>query len=109
MDGDTGIIENSPQRFLFSIDGEEDTYRERFGLDVEKIETLKGLRSIPGKFSEVLAQASDGTRKLKIQVTPEEYWRLTTSKVDKDKLTSLMAAVPGLSLREAINCLSVER
>lgn len=109
VDGDTGIIENSPQRFLFSIDGEEDAYRDRFGLDAEKIETLKGLRSIPGKFSEVLAQSSDGTRKLKIQVTPEEYWRLTTSKVDKDKLTSLMAAVPGLSLREAINCLSVER
>ncbi|MFV3409666.1 VirB4 family type IV secretion system protein [Bdellovibrio bacteriovorus] len=109
VDGDTGIIENSPQRFLFSIDGEEDAYRDRFGLDVEKIETLKGLRSIPGKFSEVLAQSSDGTRMLKIQVTPEEYWRLTTSRVDKDKLTSLMAAVPGLSLREAINCLSLER
>ncbi len=108
--GDTGIIENSPQRFLFTVDGEEEVYRQRFGLSPEHIRIIQELQAVPGRFSEVVGVECGGkVRRLKIQVTPEEYWRLTTSRADKDKLLALMGAVPGLSLQEAINCLSVER
>lgn len=107
--GDSGIIENSPQRFLFSVDGDEVSYKERFNLSQEKVDHIKQLRSVPGKFSEALLQTGDAARVVNIKVTPEEYWRLTTSKVDREKLMNLVQAVPGLTLREAINCLSMER
>jgi len=104
--GDVGIIDNSTQRFIFSIDGDEREFQERFRLKDEDIRKIKSLRSIVGSFSEVLFQTGEVTRKLTVKVTPEEYWRLTTSRVDKEKLLNLLAAVPGLSLREGIRCLS---
>ena len=107
VDGDTGLIENSPQRFLFSIDGNVNQYQERFNLSDDKISQLKSLKAIPGKFSEVLFQSNDTSRVLRIEITPEEYWTLTSSKKDQEKLQSLLVAVPKLSLREAIKCLSV--
>jgi hypothetical protein len=103
--GDTGIIENSPQRFLFSTDGDEHLFQERFNLTTNHMNEIKNLRSIVGVFSEVLLQTNEVARKLKVKVTPEEYWRLTTSRVDKEKILNLLKAVPGLSMREAINCL----
>ena len=106
--GDSGIIENSPQRFLFSIDGDEETFQERFGLTANHIATMRSLRSVVGKYSEVLFKEPEGARRLAVRITPEEYWRLTTSRLDKEKLMNLMDAVPGLLLREAINCLSHE-
>lgn len=104
--GDMGIIENSPQRFLFSVDGNELDFAQRFNLSQDQINEIKSLRSIVGVFSEVLLQTGDVSRKLKVKVTPEEYWRLTTSRVDKEKIMKLLEAVPGLSLREAIACLA---
>ncbi len=103
---DVGIIESSPQRFFFSMDGEEKVFKERFSLNDEQIEQVKGLQSVVGVCSEVLFQTEEKTRKLTVKVTPEEYWRLTTSRVDKEKLMNLLAAVPGLSMREAIRCLA---
>lgn len=106
IDADTGIIENSPQRFLFSVDGNVSNFQDRFNLKEENIEQIRKLRAIPGKYSEVLLQTGEASRKLKIEVTQEEYWSLTSSKVDQEKLQNLQAAVPGLSLKEAIKCLS---
>lgn len=107
VNGDTGIIENSPQRFLFSVDGNTKTYQERFNLSEDKTSQIKSLTAIPGQYSEVLLQTGDSSRKLKIEVTPEEYWALTSSKADRDKLQNLQAFVPGLTLKEAIKCLSL--
>lgn len=107
VDGDTGLIENSPQRFLFSVDGNVKAFQERFNLSEEKVSQIKNLKAMPGKFSEVLFQSVDTARKLRIQITPNEYWSLTSSKQDQDKLKHLQAAVPGLTLVEAIKCLSL--
>jgi hypothetical protein len=106
VNGDTGIIENSPQRFIFDTDGSVDDFQARFSLSDSAMNSIKSLNSIAGHHSEVLFQSGEIARKIKVMVTPEEYWRLTTSRIDKDKITALMASVPGLSLREAINCLS---
>lgn len=106
VDGDTGIIDNCTQRFLFSSDGEEGKYKDIFRLSEKDMETIRSLRSINGEYSECLFQTETDTRKLRIEVTKEEYWRLTTSKNDKEKLASLLKAVNGLTLDQAIRALS---
>jgi len=107
VNGDTGLIENSPQRFLFSLDGDINAYQSRFNLTSDQITSIKSLKSIPKEFSEVLLQTSDTGRKLKIQITPQEYWALTSSKEDQKKLEKLRNHMPELSLKEAIQCLSI--
>ncbi len=107
VNDDTGLIDNSPQRFLFSIDGNHINFQNRFGLELGHIDSIKKLRTIPGEFSECLLQTAQDSRKLTIKVTKEEYWRLTSSKEDNLKISSLRKAMPQLTLLEAIKCLSI--
>lgn len=107
VNGDTGIIENSPQRFLFSVDGNELEYRNRFNLSTEKVESIKNLKSRPGEFSECLFNSPLGSKKLVVKITKEEYWQTTSTKEDNEKLNALLINVPGLKLNEAIKCLSI--
>jgi type IV secretory pathway VirB4 component len=107
VNNDYGIIENSPQRFLFSIDGKAKEYQERFNLTENHIETIQDLRSIPKEFSEVFLQTGVTGKKLRIKITPEEYWALTTSQPDQLKIQKLRQAIPELSLEEALRCLSI--
>lgn len=104
--GDTGLIENSPQRFFFSIDGNREDFQSRFQLSDEQTQSLSSVQSVPGRFSECLFQDSKAAKKLRIEITREEFWRLTSSKQDALKLQQLRAAVPQLSLKESIRCLS---
>ncbi len=106
VNGDTGIIENSPQRFLFSLDGQANDYKNRFNLSDKQINTIKNLKSVPMVSSEVFLQTQTSSKKLTIKVTKEEYWRLTSSKNDRIRLENLRSAVPELSLKEAIRCLA---
>lgn len=107
VNGDTGIIENSPQRFLFSVDGDSIAYQNRFNLTLEQITSIKLLRSIPKEFSEVFLQTGQTGRKLIIKITAKEYWTLTSSKQDREKLEKLRSYIPNLNLSEAIQCLSI--
>lgn len=106
VNGDTGIIENSPQRFLFSVDGNLQDYASRFNLTINQVGLIRSLKAIPKEFSEVFLQTSDIGRKLLIKITQKEYWTLTSSKQDREKLENLRSSVPNLSLMEAITCLS---
>ncbi len=105
--GDTGLIENSPQRFLFSSDGDLSAYQQRFGLSDQNLESIQNLKSIPRIKSEVFLQTANTGRKLNIEITKKEYWELTSSQSDKIKLQKLRALIPELNLEEAIKCLSV--
>lgn len=107
VNGDTGIIENSPQRFLFSVDGNIPDYQTRFNLTDAQLRSIKSLKAIPKEFSEVFLQTSDVGRKLLIKITQKEYWTLTSSKQDRLKLEKLISYIPNLSLMEAIKCLSI--
>lgn len=107
VNDDTGIIENSPQRFLFSVDGDEKEYQSRFNLKTHQVEVIRKLRSKPGELSEVFLQTAETGRKLQIKITKEEYWELTSNRQDQEKLNKLRSAAPELSLKEAIRCLSV--
>lgn len=107
VNGDSGIIENSPQRFLFSTDGSLKEYQERFNLSDQHMKTMNELMSVPKVLSEVFLQSGSSGKKLKIQITPEEYWKLTTSQPDQQKIQKLRQAVPELKLSEALKCLSL--
>lgn len=107
VNGDTGIIENSPQRFLFSVDGDLNDYQNRFNLTNAQLGSIRALKAIPKEFSEVFLQTSEIGRKLLIKITKKEYWTLTSSKQDREKLEQLRSYIPNLSLMEAIKCLSI--
>lgn len=107
VNGDSGILENSPQRFLFSTDGPISDYQARLGLSDLQAATIKALRAIPEAYSEVFLQTGESGRKLRIEITKQEYWELTSSMKDRMKLQALRAAVPSLTLKEAISCLSL--
>jgi len=106
VNGDTGIIENSPQRFLFSVDGDEGEYQARFSLNKHQMGIIRKLRAIPRDLSEVYFQTAVTGRKLQIKITQQEYWELTSNRQDQEKLNKLKISVPELTLKEAIQCLS---
>jgi hypothetical protein len=103
---DYGILINSPIRFFYQIDDEVAAFQERFGLTSEQITSIQNLGRTD-KYREVFLQDELGGRVLQVSVTPEEYWRVTSSRADNEKLQALLHAVPGLTLQEAIRCLSV--
>jgi hypothetical protein len=107
INGDSGIIENSPQQFLFSADGNEAEFTQNFQLTKKHYDTIRNLKSIPGEVSECLFKNQNNARKLHIRITKEEYWELTSSKKDNLKVQSLRTYVPELTLKEAIKCLSI--
>ena len=107
--GDTGIIENSASKFLYSIDGEEESFAARMKIDQPTVNKIKDLKAVKGEFSEVLLLDQFGAKTLRVQLTPEEYWRVTTSPDDTERLKRLCEHVPGLTLEEAIQCLSFKR
>ncbi|MBC7457824.1 MAG: hypothetical protein H7235_06070 [Bdellovibrionaceae bacterium] len=107
VSGDSGIIENSPQRFLFNVDGKPKEFQERFDLSDQHMEAIHKLRSIPGKFSEAFLQVARSGKKVVIRITPEEYWELTTSHTDKVRIEQVRSAFPKLKLQEILKCLSL--
>ena len=104
--GDPGILENSSMKFLFSVDGEREAFQRRLKLEDRTIEQIESLQAEKGRFSEVAFVDSFGSRVLRVELTPEEYWSVTSSQADNEKLNSLLSAVPGLTLEEAIKCLA---
>lgn len=105
--GDTGILENSHHRILFSADGDLTEFRERLRLREKDMRYIAGLGFKNRKYSEFIYQEGDQARVMRLELSPEEYWRVTSSQSDRSKLLSLVKAVPGLTTEEAIRCLSV--
>lgn len=105
-DQDTGLIDNAFHRFLFSKDGCSSEFGERLGLSEDQVSSVEKLVSIPGVRSEVIYQKGLETVKLAIELTPDEYWRVTSSQSDRIKIEKLRSAVPELSLKEALGCLA---
>lgn len=103
VDGDTGIIDNSRQRFLFSLDGDEEAYKKLLQLKNEDLKEIRTLRTVSGEYSQCFFKSDGATHKVEVRITPQEYWELTTSKADQEKIAQLMTVVEGLSLREAIS------
>lgn len=108
VNGNTSILDGSPSKFLFTVDGDPAAYAKRLALEeATDIERIKNLHRVQGKFSEVYHVDPLGKRSYKIVLSPEEYWSYTSKKEDKDKIQNLLQAVPGLTIKEAIKCLGL--
>ncbi len=106
IDGDTGILDNSPNRIYFSLDGDEDSFISRNQLSKNSTEKIKALRRQQGEFSECYLKDVHGERVLKIRLNSQEYWQYTSKDEDRRKFNELKAACPNLTLKEIVQCLS---
>lgn len=106
IDVETSLIENAQHRMLFSSDGSLTEFQERFRLKDKDMRLLSSLHFQSGKHSEFLYQNDFRSKAMRLKLTAEESWRVTSSLADRMKLESLKRAVPGLSTEEAIRCLS---
>jgi type IV secretory pathway VirB4 component len=100
------LFNNASHHFLFSTDGEPETYMRRHGLTEVQFEMIKTLEMKKGHYSDVLHKDETGTRIYRIHTDPEEYWHLSTDKEDWARLDALMRNVKGLKTEEAIKCLA---
>ena len=103
---DTSLIENAHHRFMFSFDGSAETFGSRMNLSLDSVEKIRILKSIPRTSSEFLYQFGEETRTLVLRLTPEEYWRVTSTHLDRLKIQELRSIAPNLTLVEALKCLS---
>ena len=107
VDGDTGILDNSPNKIFFSLDGDEESFIARTQLTSESVEKIKSLRRQQGEFSEALFKDFHGERVVKIRLSAEEYWSYTSKDEDRRKYQELRKACPSLRLEEIVRCLSL--
>ncbi|MCE3009745.1 MAG: hypothetical protein LW875_03940 [Proteobacteria bacterium] len=107
VDGDTGILDNSPNRIYFSHDGDEDSFISRNQLTKESLEVIKELKRKQGEFSECLLKDNFGERVIRIRLSPEEYWAFTSKDEDRQKFQELKLACPNLTTEEITRCLAL--
>lgn len=107
VDGDTGILDNSPNRIYFSADGDDESFIGRNQLTLASVEKIKALRRKQGEFSECLLKDNHGEKVLKIRLDAKEYWAYTSKDEDRQKYYELRKACPTLSLEEIVRCLSL--
>jgi type IV secretory pathway VirB4 component len=108
VNGDSSIIDNCASKILFSLDGDRDAYAKRVKLDPasREMDVIQNFKK-QGHKSQFMYIDSQGARVLNLTTTKSEYWSFTSSDHDKAKLRALMNAVPGLTVEEAIKCLSM--
>jgi conjugal transfer ATP-binding protein TraC len=106
---DRGLILNSPIRFFFQADTEADYLMNQFNFNERQIDSVVKNPYSGKDYREAVLQDDTGSRMIRLALTQAEYWRMSSSKEDSEKLEKLKKAVPGLSLSEAITCLSMEK
>jgi hypothetical protein len=104
--GDSGILDNSPNKIYFSHDGDEESFRARNQLSHGALEKIKSLTRRQGEYSEAFLKDGKGERVIKLRLSGSEYWSYTSKDEDKRKFQELRAACPSLSLEEVIRCLA---
>lgn len=103
---DQGIFLNSPIRFFFKAETSQEYLKNTFQIESELIQSLYEPNRSSMNYRQAIMQDETGTRMVRIYLTPEEYWRITTSSDDMNKLYALRRAIPQLTMEEAIRCLS---
>lgn len=123
--GEDSLFRNSHIKMLFSMDGSPEEFQGRTGIsdrglrwlldkkvreqESNKEGTVEGRSLSSELYREALLLDSLGERVIKIKVTSGEYWRLTSSQSDRERIEQVLKAVPGLTEMEAIRCLAVAR
>lgn len=103
---DSGLILNSPIRFFLEQDTEREYLESMFGLGPRFTNRITENPYRGKEYREAVLQDDVGTRIVRLALSPEEYWRVTSTREDNEKLGHLRKAVPGLTLEEAIRCLA---
>ncbi len=102
------LFENTDHHFLFSYpsDAEDvEKFKSRHKLSGFEYSNIIKLKYQKGQYSEVFYKTRLGGQTLKIQLSTEEYWLLTSDKADYDKLSSLIDV--GFTKQEAMQCLKL--
>lgn len=100
------LFENTDHHFLFSYPSDlEDIekFKSRHKLSGFEYSNITKLRYEKGKYSEVFYKTRLGGQTLKIKLSADEYWLLTSDKSDYDKLAKLIEV--GFNQKEAMQCL----
>jgi hypothetical protein len=103
---DSGIILNSPIRFIFEQDVEREYLKSTFSLSDHQLQTIIDSPYRGSSYREFVLQDDTGTRLVRLYLTPQKYWKVSSTREDNDKLALLQKHVPGLTLDEAISCLA---
>ena len=102
---DSGIIINSPIRVFFPADADEAYLKDRFNLNQNQINTIIRSPHRGSDYREAVLQDDLGTRIIRLYLTREEYWRVSTNKNDIDRYQEIKESCPSLSVEEIIQCL----
>lgn len=100
------LFENTDHHFLFSYPSDlEDIekFKARHKLSGFEYSNITRLKYEKGKYSEVFYKTRLGGQTLKIKLSADEYWLLTSDKSDYDKLAKLIEV--GFNQKEAMQCL----
>ncbi|MCH2534718.1 MAG: hypothetical protein MK008_09785 [Bdellovibrionales bacterium] len=107
INNDTGIIENSPNHFLFSVDGNKKDYKYRFNLSDTEIDRILSFNNKGTNTRQCLVSSNFGKFVGSIYLSPYEYLKYSSSKQDINKIIKAIEFIPNLTEEEAIKCLSV--
>jgi type IV secretory pathway VirB4 component len=105
-DLDHGIILNSPSRIFFETHLPEDYLRSEFQLGNEEIDTILKNPYRGNDYRKAVLQDDIGTRVIRLYLTPQELWRVTSKREHTLKYEKLRQAVPELTADEAIYALA---
>ncbi len=103
---DRGLILNSPIRFFLQADTEADYLRDQFRFDESHLDAVVRHPYRGKEYREAVLQDDTGTRLVRLYLTDDEYWRMTSTKEDVEKFQALRESVPKLTVEEAIRCLA---
>jgi len=104
---DRGVVDNSYQRVLFSVDGKREEFQSLFQLPSEALFAVEGLETKKGEYSEFYYQYGNSGFVGRLRLHPEELLRVSTSPEDQEKVRLIKEHIPMLSLEEAIQCLAI--
>ena len=103
----SAILNNSPIKLFLSHDASDlDVVASTFKLNEREVELLRGLRSVPGRFSELLGLFGERRQVLRLVPTGIEYWLATSHPNDRKWEEFSIACNPKLSREEIVKGLA---
>lgn len=104
---DRGLVLNSPTRIFFEAQTKPELLKSEFHLDERQVACLSTQAYRGSEFRQFVLQDDIGTRICRLFLTPREYWEMTSTRNDVDKLDSLKRAAPWLSENQVIEVMLI--
>ncbi len=99
------ILQNTEAKFMCAQLGELSRLRDVLHLSGPALESVKGLRNVPGHFAEgylLVASQPESSTVIQLTATPFDYWATTSNPVEMDFREKFGQEHPGLSALETI-------